>query len=301
MWKQWCGWNGTGINMENVQYHIQFEQLCDNLGLGTLLCEPAQLTGGLLHRMYAIETTSGKYAVKALNPQVMLRPTAKSNIMNGEHVAAIAAEHIPALPAKNFGNTSIQQIGGQSYLIYDWAEGKSLYGESITTAHCETIGRLLGKLHCIDFSTLNIPEPCGTEEELVDWNGYLLKGQQAGSTWADLLAQNMDDLYEWNRRYLASMQYLAHPLVIGHGDIDPKNVLWHNGQPLIIDWESAGYLHPAHEFIVCALYWSDTNGTNDKEKFLAFLNGYLSYSSLDGFDWSTYWMRAYIRIGLHIA
>ena len=272
--------------MENTQYNIQLEQLCSHLCLGELLCEPEQLTGGLLHRMYAVETTSGKYAVKALNPQVMLRPAAKSNITNGERIAAVAAEYIPALPAKRFANTFIQEMDGQSYLVYDWAKGKSLYGESITTAHCETIGRLLGKLHRIDFSSLGIQNPVSTAEALVDWSGYLRKGQQASSPWADKLSRNMDDLYEWNRRYLASMQYLARPLVIGHGDIDPKNVLWHDGQPLIIDWESAGYLHPAHEFIVYALYWSDANGTANKEKFMAFLNGYLRHAVLDGFDWS---------------
>jgi len=271
--------------MENIQYNIQLEKLCDNLEFGKLICQPKQLTGGLLHRMYSVETTSGKYAVKALNPQVMLRPMAKSNITNGERIALIASNYIPALPAKNFKNTFIQQIEEQYYLVYDWAKGKSLYGENIAVDHCEKIGRILGKLHTIDFTQFDIPKSCSNEEKIVDWNKYLQEGQKIGSPWVDKLLQNMPDLYEWNRRYLTSMKYLESSLVIGHGDIDPKNVLWCDYQPIIIDWESAGYLNPAHEFIIDALYWSNVKEKIDKEKFFAFLNGYLRYASLDGFDW----------------
>ena len=34
--------------------------------------------------MYAIETAQGKYAIKALNPQIMLRPLAMQNYINSE-------------------------------------------------------------------------------------------------------------------------------------------------------------------------------------------------------------------------
>jgi len=271
--------------MGNIQYNIQFENLCKSLDMGKLICEPEQLTGGLLHRMYAVETTFGKYAVKSLNPQVMLRPMAKSNITDGERIAAVAAGYIPAIPAKSFDDTLIQQIDGQYYLVYDWTEGKPIYGESITAGHCEKIGSILGKLHGIDFAQLDIQKPCAVMEELVDWNGYLNKGQQKDSPWAEKLSQNLDNLCEWNRRYLISMKYLENPLVIGHGDIDPKNVLWRDDQPIVIDWESAGYLNPAHEFIIYALCWAGENEKTDKEKFFAFLNGYLSHAPLNGYDW----------------
>ena len=151
--------------MENIQYNIQFEKLCDTLDVGKLICDPEQVTGGLLHRMYSVETTTGKYAVKTLNPQVMLRPKAKSDIVNGERIAEIAADFIPALPAKKFGDKFLQQIDGQYYLVYDWIEGKSLYGENITVDHCEKIGGILGKLHNIDY--INRDYLCYLECELM--------------------------------------------------------------------------------------------------------------------------------------
>ncbi len=58
--------------MSDIQYNLQFEKLCDMLELGEIVGVPKAISGGLLHRMYSVETTQGKYAVKALNPQIML-------------------------------------------------------------------------------------------------------------------------------------------------------------------------------------------------------------------------------------
>ncbi|WP_336776843.1 hypothetical protein [Paenibacillus sp. MMO-58] len=48
----------------------QIEALCNELGLGDITIAPTALSGGLLHRMYAVQTTSGKYVVKALNEKL---------------------------------------------------------------------------------------------------------------------------------------------------------------------------------------------------------------------------------------
>jgi len=268
-------------------YDLQFEKLCGVLQLGDLRCEPKPLTGGLLHRMYALQTATGKYAVKALNPQVMLRPRAMSDITNGERIAQVAARVIPALPAKQFDDRVIPEIDGQYYLVYDWLEGKPLYNDNISPINCEQIGAILGKLHTIDFSSLKIEKPSANAEELVGWDDYLCKGRLAGAPWVDELSRHLDSLHGWNQRYLAAMAYLESPLVIGHGDIDPKNVLWCGGQPIIIDWESAGYLNPAHELIVYAMYWADVKGKTNKEKLTAFFKGYVNCVALAQFDWPT--------------
>lgn len=272
--------------MENIQYNIQFEKLCSLLNIGQLISEPKPITGGLLHRMYAIETSLGKYAIKALNPQVMQRSMAKSNILNGERIASYVENFIPAIAAKQFHNIELPQVEGQYYLVYDWIEGVSLYGEDIYPYHCEQIGNILGKIHSIDFSSLNIPKPDVVSEEIVDWKKYLNQGQRAKLSWVEVVKSNIDRLYVWNKRYLISMKYLEAPLVIGHGDIDPKNVMWQNNKPVIIDWESAGYLNPAHEFIVYLLCWSDKNGQIDRLKFKSFIKGYLEVRQIEKMDWS---------------
>jgi len=65
----------------------QIEILCNELGLGDIAVAPTALSGGLLHRMYAVQTTSGRYVVKALNPEIMARPTAMQNFIRSELIA----------------------------------------------------------------------------------------------------------------------------------------------------------------------------------------------------------------------
>jgi len=279
--------------LQNNQYHLDFNKLCKTAKIGKLCGEPTQIKGGLLHRMYRVETSSGKYAVKALNPQIMLRKKAMSDIVNGERIAAVAAQYIRTPSVKCVDGETVLKIDDQYYMVYEWVEGKPLYNESITAWHCEQIGAALGKLHTIDFSPLHLPAPADFVQEPIDWGNYLAKGKQDGLPWAEELFLCKERLSEWNRRYLAAMKYLENHLVIGHRDIDPKNVLWRDDCPIIIDWESAGYINPSQEFIVHALYWSETNEGIDKEKFTAFAKGYASSRRFDKVDW-----RAAIDTGL---
>jgi hypothetical protein len=86
--------------MGDIQYNLQFDKLCKFMELGDIVSEPETVLGGFLHRMYIIETTKGKYAVKALNPQIMLRPTAMENYINSERIANIVSNNISAVPER---------------------------------------------------------------------------------------------------------------------------------------------------------------------------------------------------------
>ena len=88
--------------MSDIHYNLQFEKLCNVLQLGEIVHVPEKISGGLLHRMYAIKTTKGKYAIKALNPQIILRAEAMQNFINSEEIANIASKSLSALPAKRF-------------------------------------------------------------------------------------------------------------------------------------------------------------------------------------------------------
>ncbi|EDL66423.1 hypothetical protein [Bacillus sp. SG-1] len=61
------------------EYQMDWDQICQSSQLGELTNVPQVLTGGLLHRMYAVETTEGKYAIKLVNPNIMVRPKALRN------------------------------------------------------------------------------------------------------------------------------------------------------------------------------------------------------------------------------
>lgn len=261
--------------MSDIQYNLQFEKLCHSLQLGELVNEPAPLVGGFLHRMYAIQTTQGKYAIKSLNPQIMLRPAAMNNFIQSEQIVTFLADKIPAHPAKSYSGSTIQQLDNQFYLIFDWVDGQSLKPDEINKTHCEKIGTILAEIHKTDFSDLGIINEWSCNEQLTDWKDYLQKGKENNCDWVNLLLENIDKLYEWNTKANESAKCLALNMVISHGDLDPKNILWNQDNPILIDWESAGYINPMQDMTETAIYWSEEEGGNiDKERFLAFIAGY---------------------------
>lgn len=297
--------------MSDVQYNLQFNKLCNILQLGDIVGVPEAISGGLLHRMYAVSTTKGKYAIKALNPQIMLRPVAMQNYIISERVANTASNNIPALPAKKFNGTSIQEVDNQFYLVFDWAEGKSLKANEINTVHCEKIGAVLADLHMTDFSELGITNNSSDNVKQIDWNYYLHKGEENNAVWLNPLVEIIESLYDWSAQASKAARLLSSVMVISHRDLDSKNVMWHQNNLLIIDWESAGYVNPMQELTETAVYWSeDDTGKIDKDRFLAFINGYKkrygklqanwSMVLLDGFLGKLEWLEYNLKRSLWI-
>lgn len=257
--------------MKNIKYNIQLDRLCNNLNLGQLIKDPTPLTGGLMHRMFGCETSKGKYAIKALNPSIMVRPAAKINTIQSEFIADIVARTVPALPAKIFNNAALQCLENQYYLVYDWVEGSCLQDKDIDIKHCEHMGSLLAKIHRINFGELNLVDDYSSEMADIEWSYYLDKGKEQNETWIKPLENVIADLYNWTNKVGEASLLLAKGTVISHGDLEPKNVIWSGSGPVIIDWESAGFIHPMFDLLETALYWSRSETTNvDKDKFIFF-------------------------------
>ncbi|MCA1060181.1 phosphotransferase [Rossellomorea aquimaris] len=239
--------------------------------LGDWITDPKKVSGGLLHTMYAVETTKGKYAVKALNPSILKRPDALGNYIRSEQIARMASENIPALPAVTYNGDAIQKVDDVWFLVFDWVEGRSIKAGEIGMDHCEVMGAILADIHRADFQGLDLEKE---EEEVrpsIDWHYYLQKGQDVKEEWLEVFKGSIENLEEWDARARKAEARLGSDSVISHRDLDPKNVMWVKGKPILIDWESAGYIHPMHDLVETALYWS---GTSDQDKFSAFITGY---------------------------
>jgi thiamine kinase-like enzyme len=274
--------------MNKIEYNIQLDRLCNNLNLGHITKPPTPLTGGLMHRMYQCVTAKGKYAIKALNPSVMQRPNAKINTIQSELIAHIASRTIPALPAKLFHNTAIQSFDGQYYLVYDFVEGCSLRSKDINMKQCEHMGSLLAQIHNIDFSELELIDDYSSEMIDIEWDLYLEKGMEKNEIWVKPLEQEITNLYKWTGNVKSASLLLAKGTVISHGDLEPKNVIWSDQGAVIIDWESAGFIHPMFDLLETALYWGRSDSTIvDKDKFTSFLEGYQKISGKLNFNWES--------------
>ncbi|ENQ3078166.1 phosphotransferase [Bacillus cereus] len=272
--------------MADLQYKLEFKDLCQTSQLGELLNAPEPISGGLLHRIYAVETTKGKYAIKLLNPQIMLRPTAMRNYNNSEKIADFLAYSIPTLPAKKVNGDVLQKVDSQFYLVFDWIEGEILKPYEINNIHCEKIGTILAEIHKANFSELSITNDEFDKGQSTNWNYYFQKGIENSSEWVNLLFENLDNLNKWNSVAICASKSLSLNMVISHRDLDSKNVMWNQYNPVLIDWESAGYINPMLDLIETAIYWSGNGkGDIDKQRFFSFISGYKKRSGELQADW----------------
>lgn len=281
--------------MKLARHEAFFTVVCRASRLGELRSWPTAVSGGLLHDMYQIETDSGKYAIKLLNPQIMKRPDALQNFINSERIANLAMKKFPALAAHIVDGESIQTIDGQVYLVFDWVDGKSLSPHEIQPFHCERIGDILATLHSLeDTKALVFDEVVGEEKE-IDWDFYVQKGIEQQAEWVEGLRNTIEDLYTWHRQAVQSSSLFTANRVISHRDLDSKNVLWHDDRPLVIDWESAGSIHPIQDLIETALYWSqDEVGIVNRANFFSCIQGYEQTRGRSDVDWQRVLWQGYL-------
>ena len=88
---------------------MNIEKFCEKYELGKVL-SITKLSGGLMHKMFKVETIKGIYCIKVLNPEVMSRSEAYNNFIVSETVSNLAKENgIPVSSALNIdGNYLIK-------------------------------------------------------------------------------------------------------------------------------------------------------------------------------------------------
>lgn len=264
---------------------FKIDQLCKNYQLGNLKKEPEMVAGGLLHKMYHVRTDRGEYAVKLLNPNIMKRAEALHNTINSEIVSNMLIGVIPLVAAKSFEGKSIIEFDGSFYEIFDWLDGESIFAPNISEYHCEQVGRILGKIHAADIKVDRMEKKHDSRDEY-DWNMLLEKAQQCNTECCFILRENLADVMRWDKHVVSGLRVVSQNQVISHRDLDPKNVMWKNDAPYIIDWEAAGYVNPFQELIEVLNNWiSDETGKYDKAKFDAMIRAYTESVNIRNVNW----------------
>lgn len=229
-----------------------FNKICCYCNLGLLLCKPKSISGGYMHKMYRIKTSSGDYAVKLLNPVIMQRKDAFENFALAERLEAqLQLSDIPVVPALEFNGKKMQCIDNQYFYIFNWVNGKPLNQNKIKIEHCEIIGRILAEIHKIE-CTENYTEK---RDLVIDWDFYIEKGKAVCPKVSKLLSANKELLYELIEKGNSALKKVPKTVCVSNGDMDSKNVLWIDNKPKIIDLECLSYGNPFTELFQLALCW----------------------------------------------
>ncbi len=257
--------------------HNQLTELCNLFELGTPLNEPKRVYGGLLHIMWRVNTDEGSYAVKQLSKQIDLSNEAITrNYDLTEQIAARFSEQgIPAILAKIQASKYLTVMDGAGFLVYPWVDAEPLQNDKVSELHALKIAKILAKMHAIDLDVPEIAEPVFDVHSNDKLSELIQKASRSSCTFANELTALQQDIFTINTAFQNTLPLLKDQVVVSHGDLDQKNVLWdsrHNS--LLIDWECARKLNPTHEIVNASLDWSGITTHFDKTVFIKMLQTY---------------------------
>lgn len=273
--------------MEHTDF---FEKLAKDLSLGHLIQQPRPVSGGYMHRMYRLETAQGSYAVKLLNPEVMSRPTAKDNYRRAEALENVLEQSgLPIVAALSFDGGKMQCVQGQYCYVFPWVEHSALNWRDIEPVHCTIMGDLLARMHSLPIpSGDGFPqfEPVQPEAMAIDWPALAQAVSSCCSEISQGLAEMLPVLEKAQQAYNRAVEALPPLMCICNADMDCKNVLWRNNQPLVIDLECLETGNPVNDLIQLSLSWAGgTVCRFDFGRFRAFLSAYRQRKALPTMDW----------------
>ena len=248
--------------MEEIKTIIS--NLFSQYNLGDVTGDISPVSGGLMHKMYKVQTERETYAVKCLNPQIMKRPDVFENYARAEALEKILEENgLPIVPALIFDGKKMLELDGQYFYIFAWQDGHITDMENISKEQCFKAGEILGQIHALDSQNIDASEP---ELSTINFSDYLKPGDE-----------NLE-LLEYAQTRLNQARKMLPPMkAISNDDMDPKNIMWQNGAPHVIDLECLAYSNPIESCLNLSLQWAGTvNQKFSKENLTAFFKGYLS-------------------------
>ena len=260
--------------MKEQRIVVLLERLLRDRGLGNHIAVVESVSGGFMHRMYKVKTDRGIYAVKHLNSEIMKRPDAQENYARAEQIERILEKNnIPIVPALVLGGKKMQNIDGQFFYVFKWHKGQIADWNHITKEECYKAGNILGRIHAIEPRKV---EWKSLPPSQIDWQSYRTEAKKKDSEIASLLEQNEELLTLAEKELNRARASLPAMLCLSNGDMDPKNIMWENGTPWVIDLECLDYGNPVLDALQLALQWSGIVTCDmDINKMLAFFDGYL--------------------------
>lgn len=254
---------------------LPIAEICLQYDLGEKIQALAIVPGGLLHKLWRLQTEKGQFAVKELNPahqsqlaHNLLQPQKAQEI--ADKMQKLGISTVAALLSRQQEYTINYQ--GRNYLVMPWIEGRNLKLHEVSLSMTERIGELLAFIHENNIQDDSLVNP--------HWLGF------TRDHWLSLLAPaerypilkqlDLAKLVAWSELAKASHPHLQQELVLSHRDLDAKNVLWQStSKAILLDWEYAGLINPKLDLFIVALNWSEvTSGNIHWQRFAAILLGY---------------------------
>ena len=265
---------------------MNIKEFCNKYNLGEVL-NITKISGGLMHKMFKVETDKDIYCIKVLNPEVMSRSDAYNNFIISESISNLANNNeIPVSNALSINGNYLTKLDNTYYMVFNYIEGKTLKDDEININHCKKIGKILASIHNLDYKEIELKPNIVKYNKLYDWKSYINNPNFNKMSYKDLYLDNYKKYNSILKRSNKRFNTINNYQTICHRDMDSKNVMWNNDNPIIIDWECASIDNPYIELLEDSLSWSGflSNDFNE-EKFMVVFKEYSEYRSIDNIDW----------------
>lgn len=259
-------------------------RICELYHLGRFTGEVHAVQGGLIHKMWHIQTTQGEYAIKELNIRIQdldSNISSKNSIQKAyeltESIAqAFLESGIPAVAALKIENEYVAKISDKLVIVFEWVEGTSLSVQAVPRDQAFLIGKTIAQIHNTNLEIPDLNRNTSTIFSNEHWELLFENFLSEFPESASWLSKKL--VLDWNKKAKDITEKLQGHRVLSHGDIDQKNVIWKDSEhPFIIDWESAGLVNPGLELMDAALNWGGlVSGEIEEEIIKALLDGYKS-------------------------
>ena len=247
------------------------------LNLGEPTQELERVYGGFHHKMWRLQTDQAIYAVKQLSPDTDINsPQIIDHYNVTETAAEIFSRHgIKAVHAIRNESVYLHVLDQTGYLVYPWSEAVVLDKSQLKEQHAEKIAAVLASMHQANIEVAGMKEArfdILAEDELIE---TINRARANKIDSAELLRDELPDFLGIIHDQKSAVHLLEKHVVVSHGDLDQKNALWdENGDPVLIDWESAHKLNPTFEIVLAALDWSNITSGFDARQFGNILSAY---------------------------
>jgi len=193
---------------------------------------------------------------------------------------------IPVSSALDIDGNYLIKLDDMYYMAFDYVNGKTLKDDEITIEHCKKIGNVLAHIHLLDYKEIGLQPNIVKYKRLYDWESYINNPNFSKMSYKNLFMKNYRKYNSILKRANERFNATNINQTICHSDMDPKNVMWNNDNPIIIDWECAGVANPERELLEDALCWSGFLSNNfSEEKFTAIFKEYFKYRNIENIEW----------------
>ncbi|MCW5588407.1 MAG: aminoglycoside phosphotransferase family protein [Legionellales bacterium] len=267
--------------MSNTIEPLHLKRICQAFCLGTPQRELIRLHQGFTHTVWKLITQRHHYMIKKIHPS-FAQGDYEENIQSSHRIQQIFAKSgIPSQELLLYANEPYLKIDNIIYLVSPWIEGHVKQG-TLSSSQTQALARVLANIHTMNLPLLEAPKLPWQMPTIFNWHYFFNTIEQSQVENFLELYHYLPKLIHWQDCYKRAMQTLDPQRVVSHRDLHLGNIIWRNHhEPVLIDWEGAGIIHPHVDLINLAVNVSyGDDGTCDRIIFNEVIH---TYSKIRGY------------------